>query len=345
LNLPALIRKCLLDFSVPRYRDRRAFYASEATKCRRDLYWDLTGVEQDPDDFIGMFRMSLGSWIEQGLVRFVLQNLHFFGLHLVGTQIQVGLSEPVKVDGNIDAMLCERVGDKFGKPIVLEVKTKYGFGGDIMARELKISEDHLAQIGIYLRDLTEKNVTSEGILLYAILSDNSFGALFAFRVRYDKSTGLATAYEVQSVDGTTKPINQTVDINAVLSRLVDVQKAVAEKKCPAPDFHYKLPLTPEVLAVQSDYTIKQALDGKKIIGNWQAIYHGFLSQRLKVDGTTREYTAEEKAILQAEHARRQVAAKARSAEKRKATVAAKKAAKVTTALGLDAVDDGDDEAA
>jgi hypothetical protein len=323
LNLPALIRKCLLDFSVPRYRDRRAFYASEATKCRRDLYWDLTGVEQDPDDFIGMFRMSLGSWIEQGLVRFVLQNLHFFGLHLVGTQIQVGLSEPVKVDGNIDAMLCERVGDKFGKPIVLEVKTKYGFGGDIMARELKISEDHLAQIGIYLRDLTEKNVTSEGILLYAILSDANFGGLFAFRVRYDKATGLATAYEVQSVDGTTKPINQSVDINAVLQRLVDVQKAVAEKKCPPPDYHYKRPLTPEFLATVSDYQIKAAVEGKKILGDWQAIYHGFLKKRLETDGTTREYTPAEMEVLRAELAKRQAAAKVRAAAKRKATKEAK----------------------
>lgn len=304
MNIPKLLIRFFEKFEKPRYRDRRAHYASSALSCLRDLYWELTGVPiTNPPDFKQSITMSIGKWIEEGMLKDVLGKLHFFGVHLAGDQIPVGGSNP-GWDGYLDALVCERDGDRFKTPVVIEIKTAHGYGADLLLRTLEVKDGYLAQVGLYLKDLHEKGITKEGVLLYVLLSDKNFGEVVAVRVRYDATTNTAIAYEGQRLDGSVQVLDQRLALSPILARLERLNKAVEEKKEPAPDYKYKRELTPEFLASQTDNALKQAANGEKILGDWQPRYSRYFDRILQVDKETREYTEGELQLIRNEIARR-----------------------------------------
>lgn len=313
MNIPKIFVTFFDKFKVPRYRDRRGHYASSALKDSRELYWELTGEPPTNEtDYVGHIRMSIGKWIERGIVKDILANLHFFGLHLVGNgeaQIPVGGSTPAW-DGYLDMYICERVGDKFEKPIPLELKCKFGFGADMMCRNPEPSQDHLAQLGLYCKDLSEKGQTNEGILLYFCMSDQNMGEILQFDVRYDAKTQEVVAYRLRRLDGTEQAVNHRINLKTeVFDRWARVEAAVAAKAPPPKDYHYKRELTPEFLATVSDYALGQALKGEKILGDWQPRYSRYFDKILAVDKESREYTPEEIGIIKTElEARKKVKA-------------------------------------
>jgi hypothetical protein len=340
MNIPKLLIRFFEKFEKPRYRDRRAHYASSALSDLRDLYWELTGVPvTNPPDFKQSITMSIGNWVEQGLIKDVIGNLHFFGLHLAGTQIPVGGSNPAW-NGYLDALVCERIGDKMQQPVVVEIKTAHGYGADLLHRTLEVKEGYLAQLGLYLKDLHEKGITNEGVLLYVLLSDKSFGEVVTVRVRYDVGTNTAIAYEGQRLDGTVQVLDQRLALSPILARFKKLSQYVEEKKEPAADYQYKRDLTPEFLAEQSDNALKQAANGEKILGDWQPRYSRYFNRILEVDKVKREYTPSEIALIRAEIERRKPIKAAEAKAKRQA----KKLAAVGSAADDEFADSvGDDE--
>lgn len=280
----------------PRFRDRRAWYASEVLSCARDLYWKATGEpETNSIDFVGQMRMLVGKALEEQLLAGLMKHAHRVGLHHIGTQIQVGTSNP-NIDGSLDELVYEAEN---GKQYVIEYKSKSGAGADFFYNEWNPSDSYLAQMGLYLKSLSEKGVTAEGCFIFILLSDKHFGVLVQIDCKYEN--GVVTAYQGSSSLGDVRKLDYSLDVNKVLDRMKQVEHSIETKQCPAPTYKYKYELTPEYLATVSDRQLKAAIDGQKILGDWQPRYSRYFDKALKVDGTSREYTAEELALIRNEY--------------------------------------------
>jgi hypothetical protein len=258
-------------------------------------------------------KMLVGNAVEAQLVKEILSDMHWYGIHLAGTQVQVGGTNP-SFDGNLDALISERQDDGSFKTHVLEIKTKSGFGADALMDGMQYttpptpafqpSEEYLAQLGLYLKDLHEKGITDSGSLLYVLLSDAYFGVLVQFLCHYDPKINHIVCTEVITSTGIQQELDIRLDMGMVLKRLLYVDECVAKKQMPPGEFTYKYPLTPELLDAQSDATLRKMFEGKKILGAWQARYSGYLDANLKADGVERSYNAEEMKMITREYLKR-----------------------------------------
>ncbi len=322
MKLVSTLKKVIMEHQAPRYRSRRAFYASEVAKDARDIYWSLTGEPKtNPSDLLSKIRMELGSGIEAVVVKW-LQAGTVFGLKFLGTQIPIGGSDPVPVDGYLDGLVEDEQGNKYA----IEIKTKWGWGAFFFSKERDVGENWLAQMGYYLRDLNEKGITNKGIFLVLPFADESFGDLIAVYCRYDAATDTVIAYESQSAnDETPRPHNFRVAMKPLLDKLVMVQECVKNGTLPPVDKVYKYPLTPEVLAEAKDSDIKKALEGTKVIGDFEIGYSDYKQLHMQLQGGA-EYTEAELQLLAAENMERETRKRAATNAKRAATIAAKKKA-------------------
>ena len=301
VNLVRLIYKHAESASSPRFRDRRAFYASQAMADRRDLYWELTGEKPtDPIDFLGKAKMMVGSGVEHQLVKEYIEQLHWYGVHSRGSQIPVGSSNP-NIDGNLDGLLYEKKADGKFIPFVLEIKTKSGYGADMFYNQPVPTDEYMAQLGLYLKDLHEKKVTSRGCFLYVLLSDKHFGKLVQVDCHYDAESNSIFATKASYSDGEERQLDVQFNLQQVFDRLKELEKHVADKVPPKPDYQYKYPLSPEMLAEQSDYTLKAMLQGHKILGDWQPRYSKFLTKNIAFDNIERGYSDEEMQMIRKEY--------------------------------------------
>lgn len=288
-----------------RYRDKRAWYASELTKDARDIYWRATGEQGKQPDLLGSMRMGLGNAIEAYIVNDVIAKAHFFGLHVLGTQTTIGSSAPVNVDGRLDALLVEREGDTFGTPYVLEIKSKWGYGASLVAANHEPSTDHLAQLGYYLRDLSSKGVTSEGILLYVPFADKAFGDLVAVYCKYDSATDTVRAYGSQSVyEEEMREMDISLQIQPLLDRMKTIEGYIERKELPPAESQYKYALTPEFLDSVSDSQLRAAAKNERVLGDWAILYSDFKELHVKHQGGVFGYTQAELDILNRELAKR-----------------------------------------
>lgn len=312
-----------LQLERPRFRDRRGHYASDALKCSREQYWRLTGEpETDKSDAKGMLTLGIGTAIEHWLVSEVFRQLHFFGFHFIGTQVPVGGTNPVRWDGYLDGYLAIKTDDGKFKPFPLEVKTKHGFGADMIARTFEVSDDYMAQMGLYLKDLYEKKGLTYGAFLYVLLSDKNFGVVLLIHCEYLPETNEVRAYkgEIPSL-GTVQELDQRFNMAIPFERWKRVEQAVKEKKCPPPDYFYKTPISsPEDLAKFSLSKLEKAAKGEAVLGDWQVLYSRYFKKILETDKLTREHTPEEIAVIKEEIGRRKTARNAKA----KAARAAKK---------------------
>lgn len=301
------IRRFFAEYKEPRFRDKRGWYASGLLSNARDLYWAATGEkETNPTDLTGNLRMLVGKAIERELTEKVLNNLHWFGLHAFGgsAQIPIGGSDPA-VDGYLDGLLVERSADgSFGKPWVLEVKVKTGFGADLFKAECNPGPEYLAQMGYYLRDLSAKGKTDRGIFLFVLVSDKSFGEMIEVECKYDQATETVTAYKATHIGGDEKALNFSLEMKPVLARLRAVEQAVRSGVLPPSEHRYKHPLTPAFLASVSDAQLKKACDGQKVLGDWQIQYSRYKEKHLEAEGTQLGYSDAELRILCDEYKRR-----------------------------------------
>jgi hypothetical protein len=285
-----------------RFRDRRAHYASDAMKCKRDRFWERTNEPvTNPTDLTGMLKMRVGSWIEKGLIEDVIKNLHLEGVHFLSGQVPIGGSNP-NFDGLLDAYVVER-NDKEG-PYVIEVKTKSGVGADFFKNDPNPG-DYMAQMGLYLKDLHGKTGYVRGCFYFVLLSDANFGEMVQVDCFYEPSTDLVIAHRAEYSDGSEKKIHYEFRVGAAQEGFEEVDKAVAANQPPVKgDYEYKKPLTPEYLSEISDYQLRAAINGEKILGDWHTIYSRYFNKQLEVDGTSREYTDFERQQLLAEYRRR-----------------------------------------
>lgn len=287
-----------------RFRDRRGHYASSAVKCKRDQFREWRGEKPtDPSDALGRMKMLVGSAVENEFVKQILGDLHWYGIHLVGTQVQVGGSKPAW-DGALDALVAEKKEDGSYERYVVEIKTKSGYGADMLYNTFEPSQDYMAQLGLYLRDLSRKGVTNKGCLLFFLLSDRHFGKILQLEAEYLEKTDEVLFTRGYCSDGVERDLEFRLKLSSIDSNWKALEAALAADKMPAGDYHYKYPLTAELLDAQSDAKLRKMLDGEVVLGDWQTKYSNFKTANMKADGIDFGYSQEELEIIRAEYKKR-----------------------------------------
>lgn len=285
------------------YRDRRAHYASGNLTCLRDQYWAWKKEpETNPTDFLGSMKMLVGTAVEHGLVNSILSKLHFVGWHVIGTQVPVGGSNP-NWDGYLDLLMARKTEEGWSK-FVVEIKTKSGYGADLFWQKPEPSPEYMTQIGLYLRDLTNKGVTSNGLFLYVLMSDNNFGQLVSVYCTYDAKSDTVTATHFERSDGSDGKLNFSIDLSTSLNRWRVLDEHLRNGTVPAGEYKYKYELTPELLRDIPDAKLKKIAEGNVIFGDWQPVYSRYKNKQLLVDNIVPERTEDEKALARAEYKRR-----------------------------------------
>jgi hypothetical protein len=229
----------------PRYRDRRAHYASDALTCVRDQFWSLTGEPPtNKVDFLGLMKMAIGKAIETVLIADWLKQGHHVGLHHIADQVQVGSSTPVKWDGSIDALVYD-ADDK--KPYAVEIKTKSGFGASMLKLSFDPGLGYLAQIGLYLKDLSEKKVTNKGCFIFVLLANDCFGDMIQIDCKYEN--GQVIAYQGTGSWGETKLLSLAMSDEQMFAHFKQVDAAMKTKQTPSPSYRYKTPLNKRIFSI------------------------------------------------------------------------------------------------
>lgn len=303
VNLLELISNHMKTERQQRYRDRRAHYASSGLKNLRDQYWEMTGEPKtNPTDLWGRLKMLVGNAVELGIVTHILNDLHWYGLHMLGTQVQVGGSNP-NWDGSLDALVAIK-GDEGYSKFVIEIKTKSGYGADLLLQSMEPAKEYMAQLGLYLRDLSHKGVTNEGCLLYVLLSDRNFGHFVQMDAHYEKETDEVVFTKGRSTTGRQVSLNHRLCLKEIDARWIALEKHLKDKTLPPEEHKYKFPLTSELLESLSDAQLKACIEGKKCQGDWQVQYSSYKEKHLQESGDVLGYTEDELGILRAEYRRR-----------------------------------------
>lgn len=285
------------------YRDRRAHYASGNLACLRDQFWAWKKVpETNPTDFLGNMKMLVGNAVETGIVNSMLSKLHFVGWHIIGTQVPVGGSNP-NWDGYLDLLMAKKTETGWEK-FVVEIKTKSGYGANMFFEKPEPSPEYMTQIGLYLRDLSKKGVTNNGLFLYILLSDDNFGELVSVYCSYNSETDTVTASHFERGNGTNGQLNVSLNLTQALERWVLLDEHLRTNTVPSGEYKYKYDLTPEFLREVPDAKLKRIVEGTLIMGDWQPVYSRYKDLQLEVDKIVPERTDEERALARAEYRRR-----------------------------------------
>lgn len=301
VNLIEMSENAFNGATRPRYRDRRGFYASSALVCRRDLYWQITGIPiTNPTDFWGSLKMLAGDGIEHVFFKRIFGQLASQGWILEGDQVSVGGSSPCW-DGLLDGLL-RKVGTE--QRHVIEFKTKSGNGASYMAKYPSPSDDNLAQLGLYLRDLSEKGVTNEGSLYYVLLNDANFGQIIQIPCVYNEMTKKVHALRCIMMDGSTRPCKSECDTEMIYSRWRDVEAAIAAGAEPPGDYKYMYEITAQSLKQPSDSMLKKIGDGEAVWGDWRVAYSRYKNLQLERDHLPLSRTMEEIKMVKNEYYKR-----------------------------------------
>lgn len=286
------------------FRDRRGHYASGNLMCLRDQYWSWKKeAETNPTDFKGAMKMMIGSAIEDGIVKAILSKLSFFGYHVRGTQVPVGGSNPAW-DGYLDFLLVKENKEGKWEQFVGEIKTKSGYGADLFFKNPEPSPEYLTQIGLYLKDCHEKNVTSKGVFVFVLLSDNTFGDIVIIDVHYNPETNTVHVTDWINSNMQTGSIDVSLNLNNALERWHRLNKHIADGVVPPGEYQYKYPLTAESVRDISDAKLKKIIEGSVVFGDWQPLYSRFKNKQLAADNLVPERTEEELQVARSEYRRR-----------------------------------------
>jgi hypothetical protein len=297
------MQNMIKDTDRVNYRDRRAHYASGNLTCLRDQYWSWKKIpETNPTDFLGSMKMLVGNAVETGIVNSMLSKLHFVGWHIIGTQVPVGGSNP-NWDGYLDLLMAKKTETGWEK-FVVEIKTKSGYGANMFFEKPEPSPEYMTQIGLYLRDLSKKGVTNNGLFLYILLSDDHFGELVSVYCSYNSEADTVTASHYERGNGTSGQLNVSINLAQSLERWVLLDEHLRTNTVPAGEYKYKYDLTPEFLREIPDAKLKRIVEGTLVMGDWQPVYSRYKNLQLEMDKIVPERTDEERALARAEYRRR-----------------------------------------
>lgn len=297
------MRKFWTEYKNPRFRESRAFYASEIEADARDIYWRITGEKPtNPTDVLGHTKMLFGSAIEYGIVTNVLNNLHIFGLHQMPTrgQIPVGGTNP-NIDGYLDGLVVETIDGKAAEKYVLEIKCKNGYGANLFNYSWDPGTKYMSQLAYYLHETSRKGITNKGLFLFCLNSDKCIGEWVEIQCEYNPETTVMTAVAGASLlTGKSRNLSITYELGPALKRLEKIKEYAAKGELPPADKQYKYPVTPETVMGWKDAQLLDAMQGRKVIGDWEIAYSHYKNKHVELAGGV-GYTEHERKVLATEY--------------------------------------------
>jgi len=231
-------------------------------------------------------KMLAGEALEKGLRDMILSNLHLLGIHLIGSQVPVGGSNP-NWDGYVDDVLGVKENATWDN-FVLEIKTKSGVGANKLFESPEPDLGHLTQIGLYLHDLYSKAGIKKGCLLYFLLSDSHFGDMIQINCSYDPETQTVRATDFEDSNGRTGSLTVSVNIKDALKRWEILDYHIAKRIPPQGEYKYIYPLDQESMRDISDSQLRKIIKKESVPGDWQIKYSNYKDKALAADGWTSE---------------------------------------------------------
>lgn len=200
-------------------RNKEHFYASDAGKCRRQMYYSLEFKKPlESNSAESILRMNAGKKIEEAII----DEWDKAGI-LVEEQVRIeeAITDKHEIHGYADAIINVE-----GRPTPVEIKSFYGYHQAKELREGRPNKNYIYQLAIYMHFLGY----SEGILYYIDRSDMS---MFEFDVVLNEGE------IILDFGGTWESIGYVKDI---ISGFKQVSADLEKEIVPEPDFAYKYDL-------------------------------------------------------------------------------------------------------
>jgi len=253
--------------------DRKSHYASDATACRRQLYWRWKNEPMsDPPTAGNYLKMRMGNTIEndlvQGAIAWMVETERIkdfthgekFAAEIEGCEYEMHLK--------LDFVLWPMEGD----PVINEVKSSFGRGITTIKNEGVPKEAHLVQCRFYL-----EHTPYDTVVIPYLGRDNGYRCQFLLRLD-DEGNMICTATDREGEEYTTRVIR--IDLESYYDKFRFVEAAV--KADTLPDREY-------MVAIKNG-EIKDSFQADKVKykSDWQCQYCGFKSTCW--DDVVAEYT-------------------------------------------------------
>lgn len=322
-SLGDLANRIFKHYPSLRFRDRDNLVhnASDAAKCRRQITYKALGYsESNPVDNIGQFRLRFGTWLEKGMIYDIFNKLGAFGVLLLSSQGDCGEHGTfygTSWHGYRDLDLALRQKDGKYKPFVVEIKTKVGFGAQMMVKETPYSRKYKVptpdqtwgysqQISLYLRDAYRKTKDNpafsspikDGILLQLLYADK-LACFVEFYFSYDETLDETVCYHVHcsEIPEICSDLDIHISLKDIAERWKDADECIQQNTLAPPDYERKYDIADPRVVQATKTDLDKAKDDKLLIGDMQCKYCPFrdkCASDLKID---LNYSADEKKII------------------------------------------------
>lgn len=326
-SIGKLALQTMTKFPSMRFRDKDKLIhnAGDATKCGRQLtYKTLKTPESNPTDTLGQFRMRFGSWLERGLVYEIMGKMAPFGVFQLATQGDCGEHGTfygTSWHGYRDLDVGLRMVDGKIKPVIVEIKTKVGYGATATLKENPWKKEFIIptpdtewgysqQLGLYLRDAYNKTKDNpqfnapivDGILLQLLYGDG-IACFVEYYFEYKPETDSVHCYKVhcEEYPECSSPLDITVSLKEIADRWAATDVHIAAGTLAPPAYQRRYALDDERILNENKTNLEKAAKNTKLLGDVQCAYCPFrdkCAEDLKIPLT---YSPEEvkqiKAIL------------------------------------------------
>lgn len=290
-------------FTLPsfRFRDKDAttHNAGDSTKCGRQVtYKALKTKESNPVDTLGQLRMRFGSWIERGLTYDIMNKMGLFGVLNLGGQGDTGEHGTfygTSWHGYRDLDVALRQIDGKWKPVIVEIKTKVGFGAGMTIKKTPFSKEfktpmpdtvwgYAQQLSLYLRDAYRKTVNNpkfsvpivDGILLQLLYADG-LACFVEYFAEYKPETDSVHYYRVhcEEYPQISATIDLTIKLEDVAKHWAAMDVYLAKGELAPPAFERRYSIEDERLENATKKDLELAKKNKLLIGDMQCKYCSF----------------------------------------------------------------------
>jgi hypothetical protein len=306
-----------------RFRDKNVTIhnASDATKCGRQItYKALKTSESNPTDTLGMFRMRFGSWLEKGMVYEIFNKLAPFGVFNLASQGDCGEHGTfygTSWHGYRDLDIAIKSVDGKLKPVIVEIKTKVGYGASVTLKKTAWSKEYVIptpdtewgysqQLGLYLRDAYNKTKDNpqfsspivDGILLQLLYADG-IACFVEYFFEYKPDTDSVHCYKVhcEEYPECSAPLDITISLKEVAERWKKTDEYLAKGELAPPAFERRYKLDDPRIEEQTKSALEKAVKNNGLVGDVQCKYCPFRDKCAGDLGINLTYNADDVKIL------------------------------------------------
>ncbi len=318
-SLGNLAATSMSKFPSMRFRDKdkTTHNAGDATKCSRQItYKALKTPESNPADMLGQFRMRFGSWLERGLIYEIFGKLAPFGVFQLASQGDCGEHGTfygTSWHGYRDIDVALKMIDGKLKPIIVEVKTKVGYGATATLKENPWKKDFIIptpdttwgytqQLGLYLRDAYNKTKNNPAFsapivdgILFQLLYGDGIACFVEYFFEYLPEEDAVHCYRVHcdQYPECSAPLDIKTPLKPIAERWAKMDEHLAAGTLAPPDFQRRYPISDPRVQEAKKTELTKATQNKTLIGDMQCKYCSFRDTCAKDLNIPLTYTPEE----------------------------------------------------